>query len=320
VEREYEHFLPSFNIAADFDNGFIVRGAAAKVIARPDIGTLNPGGAFSISGGNRTFTRGNPFIEPTEATTLDLSFEYYFNRESALVVGLFHKDISTFIATTTQQIPFNQLGLPESLLTGTNVLPTDLFTVNQPVNSQGGELKGIEIGLQTTFSFLPAPFDNFGIQANYTHVESDIQYPLTSAANSPVVTYPLVNLSADAANLTLFYEDRVLSARISAAYRSGYLQQVPGRNGVSPPNPNAAQPTFNDVEGVNSSLNIDASASVAITPQFSLTFEAVNLTDEYNDQYIDSAANRLSVYHNSISAPASASDLVACIAVLRGKT
>ena len=299
VDREYEHFLPALNVAADFDNGLIVRAAAARVIARPDIGTLNPGGAFSISGGNRTFNRGNPFIEPTEATTADLSLEYYFSRESALVVGLFYKNISTFVANTTQQIPFNQLGLPDSLLTGTTVVPTDLFTVNQPVNSEGGDVKGIEIGLQTTFSFLPAPFDNFGIQANYTHIQSDIAYPLTAAANSPVVIQPLVNLSSDAANLTFFYEDDVFSARISAAYRSGYLQQVPGRNGVSPPSPNAAQPTFNDVEGVHSSLNIDFSSSLAITDNISLTLEAVNLTDEYVDQYIDSAADRLSTFHHT---------------------
>jgi len=299
VDREYEHFLPSFNIAADLDNGMIIRGAMAKVMARPDIGTLNPGGAFSISGGNRTFTRGNPFIDPTEATTYDLSLEYYFNRESALIVGRLYKHTFTFVATTTQQIPFNQLGLPDSLLAGTTVLPTDLFTVNQPVNSQGGELKGIEIGFQTTFGFLPAPFDNFGIQANYTYVESSIQYPLTAAANAPVVTAPLINLSSDAANLTFFYEDSVFSARVSAAYRSGFLTQVPGRNGLSPPNVNAAQPTYNDVEGQNASLNIDAAMSFKLTRNITLTAEAVNLTDEWVDQYIDSAADRLSVYHHT---------------------
>ena len=109
----------------------------------------------------------------------------------------------------------------------------------------------------------------------------------------------MVNLSSDAANLTFFYEDSRFSARISAAYRSGFLTRVPGQNGVSPPNPNAAQPTFNDVEGTHDSLNIDASASLQITPQVSLTFEAVNLTDEYVDAYIDSAADRLSVYHHT---------------------
>ena len=36
-----------------------------------------------------------------------------------------------------------------------------------------------------------------------------------------------------------------------------------------------------------------------INEHFTLTVEAINLTDEYTDQYIDSAADRLSVYHHT---------------------
>jgi TonB-dependent receptor len=299
TERRYDHWLPSFNLAADLTRNLVVRAAAAKVLARPDIGTVNPGGAFSVSGGNRTFSRGNPLINPTEATTYDLAAEWYFAPESAIILGLFYKDINSFVATTAQQIPFNQLGLPEALLTGTNVQPSELFTVTQPVNSKGGSLKGAEIGLQMPFRFLPGPFNNLGLLANYTYVDSDIEYPLTSAANSPTIIRPLVNLSKHAANATLYYEDKLFSIRGSVSYRSGYLTNVPGRNGVSPPNPAAAQPTFNDVEGTNSTVNVDMSASFNITPRIALTFEGVNLTDQYVDQYIDSQANRLSVYHHT---------------------
>ena len=299
VDRSYNHWLPSLNIAADLTPSLVVRGAVAKVIARPDIGTVNPGGAFSISGGNRTFSRGNPFLDPTEAITYDLSGEWYFAPESALIVGLFYKDINSFVATTAQQIPFNQLGLPDILLAGTTVQPTDLFTVTQPVNSEGGKLKGAEIGLQLPFRFLPGAFSNIGLLANYTYVTSKIDYPLTAAADSIVVREDLVGLSKHSANATLYYEDKLVSLRGSVTYRGGYLTNVPGRNGVSPPSPNAAQPTFNDVEGNNSTINVDVSASLAVTPQVSLTFEGVNLTDEYVDQYIDSEANRLSVYHHT---------------------
>jgi TonB-dependent receptor len=299
VDRSYDHWLPSINVAAELPNDVILRAAAARVMARPDIGTINPGGAFSISGGNRTFSRGNPQLDPTEANTFDLSAEWYFAPESAIIVGLFYKDIGSFVATTAQQIPFNQLGLPESLLAGTTVQPTDVFTVTQPVNSSGGNLRGVEVGFQMPFRFLPSGFDNLGVQANYTFVDSDINYPLTSAANAPVVRRPLVGLSRHSANATLYYEDERFSIRGSVAYRSGYLTNVPGRNGVSPPNPNAAQPTFNDVEGVHGTVNVDMAASLTLTDNITLTFEGVNLTDEYVDQYIDSRADRLSVYHHT---------------------
>jgi TonB-dependent receptor len=304
IERSYDDWLPSANFSFELADGLIARVAAAKVLARPDIGTVNPGGSFSISGGNRTLTLGNPFIEPTKATDVDFSLEYYFARESAIILGLFYKDISSFVATSTQSIPFNQLGLPDALLAGTNVQPTDLFTVTQPVNSEGGKVKGFEIGFQSPFRFLPGPLSNLGIQANYTYVKSNIEYPLANTPGAPVVTQSLVNLSRHGANATLYYEDDRLSVRGSVAYRSGYLTNVPGRNGVAPGNgpvfnPNAGQPTFNDVEGTHGTVNIDASASYKINDNFSITLEAINLTDEYTDQYIDSAADRLSVVHHT---------------------
>ncbi len=304
VERTYDNWLPSANLSLNLTEDVVFRAAAARVIARPNIATVNPGGSFSVSGGNRTLGLGNPFVNPTKATDYDLSFEWYFAREGAITLGLFYKDISSFVAQSTQQIPFNQLGLPDSLLTGTTALPTDLFTVTQPVDSDGGKLKGLEVGFQTPFSFLPGGFSNLGVQANYTYVDSNISYPLANAVGSPVVIQPLVALSKHSANGTLYYEDDRFSLRGSVAYRSGFLTNVPGRNGIAPgPGPvfnsNSGQPTFNDVEGVKSTINVDMSASLKVTENVSLTLEAINLTDEFVDQYIDSAANRLSVYHHT---------------------
>lgn len=304
VERTYDNWLPSLNVSVNLTDDIIARAAAARVIARPAIGTVSPGGSFSVSGGNRTLTLGNPFVRPTEATDIDLSLEWYFARESALIVGLFYKDIASFVATSTQQVPFNQLGLPVELLAGTTAQPTDLFTVTQPVDSRGGDLKGLEVGFQTALRFLPGALGNLGVQANYTFVESDIEYPLANAVGAPVVVRPLTNLSRHSANGTLYYEDSRFSLRGSVAYRSGFLTGVPGRNGVAPGagpvfNANSGQPTFNDVEGVHSTINVDMSASLKVTENVSLTLEAINLTDEYVDQYIDSAADRLSVYHHT---------------------
>lgn len=299
ASRGYGNWLPSANVSLNITPNFIARAGIARVMARPDLGNLSPGGSFSISGGNRTYTRGNPYVDPTKATDYDLSFEWYFAPQSAIVVGLFYKDISSFVASTAQQIPFNQLGLPDSFLNGTTVQPTDLFTVTQPVNSPGGSLKGVEVGFQTPFKFLPGLLRHTGVQANYTYVDSKITYPLSTAANAPSVTQPLVNLSKHSANATLYYEDERFSLRGSLAYRSGYLTNVPGRNGVSPPAATAGQPTYNNVEGTHGTTTIDAQASLKITRNFTLTVEALNLTDTYIDQYIDSAADRLSVYHHT---------------------
>lgn len=310
AERSYHDWLPAANFVADFGDGLIARAAISRVMTRPNLGTLNPTGVFTISGGNRTYVIGNPTVDPIRSTNYDMSFEWYFAPESAIVLGLFYRDVSSFIATTAQQIPFNQLGLPASLITNPNgtliIQPTDLITVTQPVNSDGGTVKGFEIGVQMPFRFMSGFFENMGIQANYTYVKSDIEYPLTTLPNGPSVIRSLTDLSRHAVNATLYYEDDRFSIRGSLAYRSNYLQTggVPGRNGVPAGagpvfNPNAGQPTFNDVEGVHGTINVDMSASFRFNERITFTAEALNLTDEPIDQYIDSAADRLSVFHHT---------------------
>ena len=48
---------------------------------------------------------------------------------------------------------------------------------------------------------------------------------------APAATGPMVGQSKEAWNATLYYDSQKFSARVSAAYRSGYLNQIPGREG-----------------------------------------------------------------------------------------
>ena len=97
----------------------------------------------------------------------------------------------------------------------------------------------------------------------------------------------MFGLSKWAANATLYYDDGRFSIRGLVAYRSDYLQRVPAQNVV------------NDVEGKNSTLNVDASASYRLTDNITLTAEAINLTDEFNDQFVDRDRNSPSVVHHT---------------------
>ena len=101
-----------------------------------------------------------------------------------------------------------------------------------------------------------------------------------------VVTAPLTNLSKRSANATLYYEDKLISARVSGAYRSKYLTTVPGTE------------VGTTVQGTAATWNIDASLQLNVTKQIKLTLEGVNLTDQYQDQYIE-PGNLLSVYHHT---------------------
>jgi iron complex outermembrane receptor protein len=286
ANRTYDMWLPSFNLAVDLTDHVVARFSAARTVARPSIASLTPGGDVGIQGSNYSYSTGNPDIKPTESDNVDLSLEYYPDRDSLFAIGVFYKKINTFVQTLAQDIPFNQLGLPDSLLVGAqpgggNLPNTTIFRTTQPINTEGGDLTGFEVNAQKRLDFLPGWLENFGVQANYTFVDSQITY-ITTLNPLTVIDETLTGLSKNAANFTLYYETDTFSIRGSAAYRSGYLTGVPAADG-------------NSVAGTNETLNFDAQASYNITPQLKLSVEGINLTDEFNDQYVD-ADNRLNVY------------------------
>ncbi len=286
VEREYGNWLPSLNLAAELVEDVVVRFSAAKVITRPTLASLSPGGSLTILPSNRVYNTGNPFLDPTKATNLDLAAEWYFAPGSMLSVGWFQKDISTLSGTNiADSVPFSSLGLPASLLTGTNVQPGDLFEYRRVVNGEGGKINGFELNYQHQLRFLPGFLSNLGVLANYTYVDADIEYP--GPGGSAPVSGPLTNLSKDSANGTLFYEDDRLSLRASVSYRSGYVTAFAG----------GARESSTE-EGVNSALTLDASASYKITDALSITLEGLNLTDAFQDFYIDED-DRVVLYHNT---------------------
>ncbi len=59
------------NLVLDVTPNLLIRGAAARVMARPDLGSLAPGVAVAVSGANKTVTAGNPDLDPFRATTFD---------------------------------------------------------------------------------------------------------------------------------------------------------------------------------------------------------------------------------------------------------
>ncbi len=305
IENDYDNTLPSLNLVAEITDEFLIRLGAAKVMTRPGLGQLNPGLALSIAGNNKTVTAGNPFLEPFEADAYDLAFEWYFADESMVSLAVFYKDIGSFVQTIRETGSFsdNPFGLPDSAALAQCAAAgiTDPATClsgwgfNVPTNTPGGDLKGAEVSYQQPFSFLPGFMSDFGVILNYTYVDSEVQYLNTSGV--VVAEETLAGLSQNAANATLYYDNGVFSARVSAAYRDEYLTTVPGRN--QSPGLGAQAVGQNDVEGTAETLNIDFSTSWALNDHLDLTLEALNLTDEFEDQWISSTADRSVYYHHT---------------------
>lgn len=292
VPNNYHDWLPSINVLFEPTSKITIRLAAADVMTRPNLGNLTPGVSVNVSGANRTVTVGNPKLAPFRARTYDAAIEYYFGQGSLISVAGFIKNINSFIQTQSSTGTFtgNPFGLPDSLATAAcGATPScapglNNWTFSSPANTPGGPLRGFEINYQQPLRFLPGPLKNTGILLNYTQVSSNIKY--LNGAGVVVVTAPLTNLSKRSANATFYYEDKLISARISGAYRSSYLTTVPGTE------------VGTTVQGTAATFNLDASLQITLTNQIKLTFEGVNLTDQYQDQYIE-PGNLLSVYHHT---------------------
>lgn len=283
VNNKYEDMLPSLNLTAELNREMNVRFGAAKVMSRPPLQLMNPGGSVNTTG-TLSITTGNPNLEPFRANTVDAGFEWYFAKNALLGIGAFYKDIGSYIQSAVQTVKFKDTGLPMSLLPS-NFSGDEQFALSSSFNTPGGKLKGIELNYQQPFTFLPAWGKNFGTVLNYTYVTSKITY-FTSATSTVPIVDDLVNMSPRAWNASLYYDDGTFSARISTSSRSGYLTRVPGQNN-------------NDVEGKNGTRNVDLSVSYKVNKNLDLSFEGVNLTNQANDQFISRA--RDSVVVNNVT-------------------
>lgn len=295
VEHSYKETLPSLNLNYEPWEDVIVRFGYAEVMARAGLGAIRPNVSVSVSGSARSVAGGNPYLEPTRAKTYDLGFEFYFSDESMLGIALFQKDIDSHVQTLRETKAFTETGLPVSAaISACNAGPgygeasgctenVD-WSVTTPLNGPGGDLKGYELSYQLPFTFLPEFWNRFGFIGNYTHVSAQMDY--INTAGVVQATRDLTGLSRNTIAATLYYEHEKLNARVSLAKRERYLTTAIGRDN-------------NDMEGTNATTNIDASMSYAFSEQWKLTFEALNLTNEVDDQWVDNAGDRLTYYHET---------------------
>lgn len=298
VERNYDDWLPSGNVNLFLTDDLVLRGAISKVITRPSLGSLSPGG--SVDQFNFRITSGNPFLDPYRATAFDAALEWYFAPGAIVSVAAFKKDIESFPISNSFNGTYAQSGLPLALLTAGTPLYNAVVGGQNPnvpiefrtsTNGPGANLKGVEFAVQLPFSVFSEGFlSRFGVLGNLTMVDSDVDYQIQGAADAlnsagnpsggttDTYTRPLFNLAKLAANGTIYYEDAKFSARASIAYRDGYIDSTSGNRNI--------------FEGYNSSFNLDASISYQLTERVSISLEGTNLTDNYRERWVNDLSQR----------------------------
>ena len=286
VERDYSDTLPAVNLVLEPTEEFLVRASYAKVMSRPPLGSLTPGGTINGFAVPPSVTFGNPGLDPFRADSYDLSFEWYFAEEALLALALFRKDIESFTVSDVTQRPWSSLGLPDSLLDQLPASPSDVFDVRTTINGDGGDLEGYEIQYQQPFSFGPSWMQDFGFIANYTHVSSEVSFGERLIGGVPVEVFDDLNgLSNESYNFTLYYDNGQFDARVSASHRGKYNRAaISGRqNG-------------NDTDFTKAATYVDLATSYEVNDNFKVSLEALNLTEEFRTDLMDTRAQRIDNY------------------------
>lgn len=212
VGQSFTDWLPNLNLKFKLSDKLQLRFGASKAIARAPLDDLNAGFGLYTSGGTNAAYGGNPLLKPFRAKQLDLTFEYYFDRDSALTISGFFKKLDSYIVT--QVSPLNIVDSGGNTITG---------TFSQPVNGKGGTIKGFEVMFQKAFTFLPKPLDGLGVYLNYSFTDSDIS---VQEADNAIGTIALPGLSKHVANATLYYSKGGFEARVAYRYRSAYATEL----------------------------------------------------------------------------------------------
>jgi len=276
TESDYSFLLPSIDMKLEITDEWHLRFDASRTLTRPAINFLTP--VLNVGAlprvGALTATGGNPALKPYLSDNLDLAVEWYYGQNAYLSVDAFLKDVTNFIVQGTQRQTINDVIDP------TTGLPA-IYTVSQRVNGPDATVNGWEIAWQHVFGD-----SGFGFNANATFVNTDKPYDRTDLTQSGFAVTGL----ADSANLVAFYDKHGFEVRVAGNWRDEYLLQF-GQNQNN--SAFGAEPTF-----VNSSLQIDVSASYQFTDNFNMYVEALNVTDDtlsthgrFDNQMLDAFAS-----------------------------
>jgi len=254
VKHKYWDILPSANLTYNLQPDLLLRASAARVMTRPGYAQL--AGAFTLNDTILTGTAGgNPYLKPTRAWEFNAGAEWYYGKQSLLSATLFYLDIDSYITQATFTGFYTTLQHPN----GAN------FTITGPINGPGGTNKGIELNWQQPIAY------GFGVLANYTYSDAKNR-------NGG----PIDGNSKHTFNVTGYYENSLLSARLAYTFRSKFQSGI-----------DRATPMWQDDYG-----QLDGSLIVHVTRNVALTVDAQNILNHKLYYFVGDPSIPRAYYNN----------------------
>ncbi|KKW93906.1 TonB-dependent receptor [Sphingobium chungbukense] len=271
VSSGSDRFLPSFTARYEIFDNLRLRFNYGETLRRPNFSDINPN--YNLTGdltnvGYGSGTAGTATLKPTHSKNFDAAIEWYFERNSAITLTGFRREISGLVVPLTIQeyIPNN------GIVAGA----TDNFAITRPVNASNGVLKGLELGLTYFPSYLPGPLNGLGFVGSVTVLDSKQNIPETNSAGvvTGESTSSFFGVSDLSYNATLAYDNGPIGARLSYIWRKEFLANNEAR-------------LFANPIGVwrNPEKSLDLQLTWNVNDRLGVTFDAVNLTKSKQQTY-----------------------------------
>lgn len=302
----YDYLLPNIDFDISPLDNLKLRVSYSETIGRPGYADLRPDvGLGDLL--NRGANAGDPGLKPMESQNFDISAEWYYSEDSYVSLGYFRKDIDGFIGSQVfeetafglRDVRLGELaiasGIPQTneaalhayVLANSSAAyissngrwvrasdndPLLIWDINRPVNDKSSVIDGVEIAAQHWFGET-----GFGVQANYTMVDSDVAYDNLATGGQ----FAMTGLS-DTANVVGFYDKDAWQIRVAYNWRDSFLLSRTVGSG-------------NEPRYVEDYSQIDVSIGYEINDNLTLTAEGINVTGENYRTHGRSKAQLLSL-------------------------
>lgn len=271
VSSGSSRWLPSFTARYEIFDNLRLRFNYGETLRRPNFSDINPN--YNLTGdltnvGYGSGSAGTATLKPTHSKNFDVAIEWYFDRDSAITLTGFRREIDGLVVPVTvmENIPNN------GIVAGA----TDNFAITRPINASNGVLKGLELGLTYFPRYLPGPLNGLGFVGSVTVLDSKQNIPLSDSAGNIVgqATSSFFGVSDLSYNATLAYDNGPIGARLSYIWRKEFLRQNEAR-------------LFANPIGIwrSPEESLDFQLTWNVNDRIGVTFDAVNLTKSTQQTY-----------------------------------
>jgi TonB-dependent receptor len=172
--RSDNFLLPMMHLRIKPIRNFFVHFAYTQSLSRPDFHAISPN-QFITNFSPFSYTAQNSELKAEHWENYDANFTLHGNKTGLISISLFRKNVQNKIWHRGFTRLRGDMIYGDDYFSDDDQVHVSVWE-NHPYNI---ELRGLEFEVQTSFWYLPKPFNYFTVSANYTYTDSETHYPLS---------------------------------------------------------------------------------------------------------------------------------------------